>query len=47
MPIYEYKCQRCGRFAQLIQKKPEAPSCCDEQMAQVVSAPAKTPERWK
>ena len=45
MPIYEYKCQKCGHFVEVIQRMSDEPlvdcsSCGAPQMKKQVSAPA-------
>lgn len=47
MPIYEYRCDRCGKVLEVFQKKSEpdeslvCPDCGSKKLKKLVSAPAR------
>ncbi|MDO4583763.1 MAG: zinc ribbon domain-containing protein [Planctomycetia bacterium] len=43
MPIYEYRCEKCGKeFEELVRgkEKPHCPACGSEELGKKLSAPA-------
>jgi len=38
MPIFTFKCERCGKREELIQRNPMAPICCRYEMVRVPTA---------
>ncbi|KPJ63370.1 MAG: hypothetical protein AMS15_00650 [Planctomycetes bacterium DG_23] len=46
MPIYEYKCEDCGKVSEVFQKKvnaqekPACPSCGSKRLAKLISVPS-------
>ena len=41
MPLYEFRCERCGGYTDRIQRHDDkAPTCCGQPMTRIVTAPA-------